>query len=222
MAEESDNSTPSRAVVTLSASYGAGGSVVGPLVAERLGVPFLDRAIPSAAAERLGATLEEALAHEQPQTGLGRLLSAFSTIPSIVGTEVVVQGSERVEEHRFKVQTEEVVKEMARTTGGVILGRAGALVLRDSPGALHVRLDGPPDARIRQAMEIEDLDRQEAERRMRENDWARVAYVRHFYGANPEDPRLYHLVVDSTALALEACVDLIVRASQVGPRRLVP
>ena len=33
-------------VVTISAAYGAGGSEIGPLVAEELGVPFVDRAIP--------------------------------------------------------------------------------------------------------------------------------------------------------------------------------
>ena len=39
-------------VVTLASLYGAGGSVVGPRVAERLGVPFLDRAIPDAVAKQ--------------------------------------------------------------------------------------------------------------------------------------------------------------------------
>ena len=48
-------------VVTISATYGAAGSVVGPAVAERLGVPFLDRAIPTAVANDLGISLEEAM-----------------------------------------------------------------------------------------------------------------------------------------------------------------
>lgn len=39
-------------VVTLASLFGAGGSVVGPRVAERLGVPFLDRAIPEAVAKQ--------------------------------------------------------------------------------------------------------------------------------------------------------------------------
>ena len=46
---------PSRPVVTLAAFYGAGGTVVGPRVAERLGVPFLDRGILTAVAKRLSA-----------------------------------------------------------------------------------------------------------------------------------------------------------------------
>jgi Cytidylate kinase-like family len=41
-------------VVTLAALYCAGGSVIGPRVADRLAVPFLDREIPEAVAKRTG------------------------------------------------------------------------------------------------------------------------------------------------------------------------
>ena len=41
-------------LVTISASYGAGGSRIGPALAQRLGVEFLDRAIPTRVADRLG------------------------------------------------------------------------------------------------------------------------------------------------------------------------
>ena len=62
------------AVVTVAALYGAGGRAVGPRVAELLGVPFLDRAIPSAVAERAGVS-ESAVADvdEAPQTRWDRL-----------------------------------------------------------------------------------------------------------------------------------------------------
>jgi hypothetical protein len=43
-------------VVTLAALYGAGDSVAGPKVAERLAVPLLDRAIPESVAQRTGLT----------------------------------------------------------------------------------------------------------------------------------------------------------------------
>ena len=43
-------------VVTISATYGAGGALVGPEVADRLGVPFVDRAVPVAVANDLGIT----------------------------------------------------------------------------------------------------------------------------------------------------------------------
>jgi len=91
----------------------------------------------------------------------------------------------------------------------VILGRAAAVVLADVPRALHVRLDGPRERRIEQARRLEAVDRETAERHMRETDRAREAYVRQFYDVDATAPSLYHLVLDSTALALDTCVELI-------------
>jgi len=66
-------------VVTISASYGAGGSQVGPRLADRLGVAFLDRAIPTAVAERLAVPLSEAIAHDEAvRSVLERLLVRFA------------------------------------------------------------------------------------------------------------------------------------------------
>lgn len=55
MSSRSETHAP---VVTLAALYGAAGTVIGPQVAERLGVPFLDRAIPQGAARRVGRSDE--------------------------------------------------------------------------------------------------------------------------------------------------------------------
>ena len=56
-------------LVTLSAPYGAGGSRVGPAVAERLDLPFVDRAIPTGVAERLALTLRRSRATNRSRTG---------------------------------------------------------------------------------------------------------------------------------------------------------
>ena len=62
-------------------------------------------------------------------------------------------------------------------------------------------------------MALDGSDRETAERRMRETDRAREAYVQQFYGVDARDAGLYHLVLDSTALALDACVELIALAA---------
>ena len=114
----------------------------------------------------------------------------------------------------FRQATEQVLREHAAGEGAVILGRAGAIVLREQPSALHVRLTGPEPARIEQGMRLEGVDRATAERHLQETDDARRAYVHHFYRADPRDASHYHLVIDSTAIALDACTDLIVLAAR--------
>jgi hypothetical protein len=198
-------------VVTLSASYGAGGSRLGPLLAERLGVPFLDRVIPTAVAQRLAVPLGDALAHDDAvRSVLERLLLRFApAAQTFAGTAP----PELVDERSFLRCTEEVIRERS-AAGGVILGRAGAVVLRDDPQALHVRLDGPPERRLAQAMALAGIDPATAERQLRETDRAREAYVRQFYGVDARDATLYHLVIDSTVLPLDLCVDLIALAAR--------
>jgi cytidylate kinase len=204
-------------VVTLSAVFGAGGSVVGPAVAEQLGVPFVDRAIPVTVAETCGVSVETALAYDgRAEHGIGKLLAAAARVPNVTlgGLESWLPEAGVVPEEELVRQTEAVISEVAQTTGGVILGRAGALVLADRPGVLHVRLTGPEEARLRLAMERGGLTEEVARRRLRENDRAREAYVRHFYRADPADPQHYHVVIDSTVLPLDAVTDVIARAAR--------
>jgi hypothetical protein len=58
------------------------------------------------------------------------------------------------------------------------------------------------------------VDEESARKGQREVDRARDAYAHVFFGARQDDPRLYHVVLDSTALSVEACIDVIVRAAR--------
>ena len=199
-------------LVALSASYGAGGSRIGPALAERLGVPFVDRAIPTAVAEQLSVPLDEAIAHDE-QTApsfLERMLGGF--LGSDTGAPAPMPAHAMSGED-FRRATEEVLYRQAQTGEGVILGRGGAVVLRGDPRALRVRLDGPVERRIRQAMRIQDVDEETARQTVRRLDRAHAAYLKQFYGVDVDDPALYHLRLDSTAMPLEACVELIALAA---------
>jgi cytidylate kinase len=202
-------------VVTISASYGAGGSVIGPLVAERLGLPFLDRAVPAAAARELDIpeAVAEALDERAPSV-FERMASALMHAATPIGPEAV---EAVVAEHpeRFRQATESVLHRAAETTGAVVLGRCGMVVLAGHPQVLKVRLDGPVDARIARVCAAEGLDEAAARRAQRHADRAREAYARIFYHVHQDDPHLYHLVLDTTAIGIEASAQLIVEAAKV-------
>ena len=211
--------TPHPPVVTVAALYGAGGSVIGPRVAERLGVPFLDREIPLAAAKNAGVS-DEAVAdvdHDEPRSGVDRLVATLSRAATTAGG---TGGSEErldLQERRLRGYIEQFLAQSA-VSGGVTIGRGGMVVLRSVPWALHVHLGGPREARLRQRMALEGLDRPTAERRRRAEDRGRIAYVRRAYGIDGTDPSHYHLMLDSTALPLDTCVDLVVRAALARTR----
>jgi cytidylate kinase len=191
-------------LVTLSASYGAGGSEVGPALARRLDVPFVDRAVPSSVARELAGTVDGGV--------FWRLLRNVSPVASwtAAGIHQPPALDARLAD---RADTEAALRALMADGRGVILGRAGALALRDDPRALHVRLDGPLEARVVQAMRIEGVDEATGRRRLKETDGARERYVRDLYGVDPTDPALYALVLDGTILDLECCVQTIAAAA---------
>ena len=128
-------------------------------VADQLGVPFLDRAIPTAVAQTLAVTLDEAQAHdERADTRVGRMLSALAAS----GLGFGPTPEPNVPPQAYREQTERVITSAAQSTGCVVLGRAAVIVLRDHPSALHTCLNGPQDRRIAQAISLSSDDDDEA------------------------------------------------------------
>jgi hypothetical protein len=202
-----------RRVVTLSASYGARGDKVGRAVAGRLQLPFVDRVIPTAAAARqlgLPEDVGESLDEHTPSRW-ERIAAAFVNMVPAGPVEVTADVPLTPEGFRSASETE--LRHVADTTGAVVLGRAGMVVLGGRPGVLCVRLDGPVEARIAQVV-AQSVDEARARQGQREVDSAREAYARVFFNARQDDPRLYHLILNSTVISAEACVDIIVRAAQ--------
>lgn len=208
-------------MVTLAALHGVGGSVIGPRVAERLGVGFLDRAIPSSVAKRAGLSeLAVTEADEGPHSLWSDVFDALGRASPPTGASSQPEGLD-LEDRRLHAEIERFLADASRD-GGVVLGRGGAVVLASVPGALHVYLGGARDARIERVMELDGIDRETAARRVRAHDRARRDYVRSVYGIEGDNPALYHLMIDAVSLGVDVCVDLIVAASDSFTRNLSP
>src|SRR5215471_3017253 len=142
------------ATVTIAATFGAGGSVVGPQVARRLGLHFIDRAIPASLAERLPSapdTGAELPPDERATAGVvGQLFAQATLSGSIFG--YALPGDPDPDGEVARGET--VMRQLADGEGAVILGRGGVFVLAGRRDVLHVRLDGRTDARIAQAMRL--------------------------------------------------------------------
>jgi cytidylate kinase len=196
-------------VITVSATYGAGGSIIAPRLAFELGLPYVDRLISVDAATHPEApTSREGLVQgEQETTPTGRFLSYFAraaTVGAVIGPDPDLQ-----DDSDIRGRTEAALRPVAGGEPAVVLGRAGAIVLADRPRAYHVRLDGPVERRVIWAAPHEQLDLGEARRRQSETDRARTSFVKRLYRRDPADPSLYHLIVDPTVIGVDAAVDVI-------------
>jgi cytidylate kinase len=185
-------------IVTVASEHGAFGDVIAPRVADALGVPFLDRALP--------ASLEAATVESERPSGIVGTLARASTM--LAGAPV-----ERVDLNEGHVRAE-LAEFLARTSkdGGVILGRGGMILLADAPDALHVMLGGERRRRVSRVAEREGISAHQAARSVREHDRARREYIRRAFGVDPDDRALYHLVIDTTALGIDGSLEVVLTA----------
>jgi cytidylate kinase len=195
-------------IVTISATYGAGGSVIAPALAERLGLPFADRLIPARGTlDAAGEGLSDEEREEMRRRGF---LSRLAHLTGGMGLPVPDAGDLR---GPVRAQVESHLRTLAESGGAVVLGRGAQIALAAEPMAYHVRLDGPPERRCERAMAFENIDASTAHDRLEETDRARARYLVRLYDHDPSDPALYHLVLDSTVLASDVCVDIVATAA---------
>ena len=157
--------------MTVSATYGTGGSVIAPRLAEELGLPFVDRLISvdspdlsqdgrpgeRDSSERGRLALRGGLTEEeQATTPAGRFLSYFARAASVgamMAPDAVLDDDDtiRAADRGGRPRTS------AAGAPAVVLGRAGAVVLASRPRAFHVRLDGPVERRVAWAASHENV-----------------------------------------------------------------
>jgi cytidylate kinase len=204
--------SPAVRLITVSAAYGAGGSVVAPALAQRLGVPFLQRVTTTAGEVADVVPCHERLVEEEAKaTPVHRLLASFTHSMPVGPTQSPLAARHQDEDLRCGAEAE--IHQLLADGGGVILGRAAAVVLGKDRG-FHVRLDGPPARRIAQGATVEGISQEQAAAQLQAADKARTAYVRRLYRADPADAALYHMVIDSTAIPLDTVIELILTAAR--------
>src|SRR3954468_8740929 len=121
-------------LVTVSASYGSGGSEVAPFLAERLCVGFVGRAVSPETAHRV--------AHADNAGLFWRVVRSISPAGALTAGSI---HAERDLDGRLtdREALEAALQEVAADGDAVILGRAGALALRDDRRGVP---RGPPGA----------------------------------------------------------------------------
>ncbi len=203
-------------VVTLFEKYGAGARSIGPLVADALGVRWLDQAISSTEIEE--ARYPGAAGASETGSGLSRFLGQFAASAALLDDASIplaqAQDADLVRENTRTVKT-------VAETGGILLGRNGALILGGVPGALHVLLDAPLHVRIARAAQADGIDQSLAAKRQKNEDRIRAELSEHLYHWNPMDIDRYDVVLNTGAMDLDTAADVIVAAYRAKSARVL-
>ena len=207
-------------VITLGRQFGAGGKTVGEMLARKLKIDLLDSQLIDTVAQRLQLPKEEVEAEdEQPGSLLHRLLMALGSASGepMVQPEATAWNPPNIDPvfdtRRAVLEiTQHVINEAARTGNVIIVGRGGAYILHDFPGALHVYLRASEAIRVAAVMHRFKITEEEARRRAKQTDENWTAYIKQVYGHDRNLASHYDLVLDTGRLGYEATVDAIMAA----------
>ncbi len=214
-----DEAAAEMRVVTISREYGSGGGEIAARLAARLGWELIDHEVVARVAQRLGVSLAAAEAHdERPESRADRVLASLRALEFNLPTAQDVPPL--LEPRDYADALAQVVHGAAAAGDVVIVGRAAQVLLRDQRDTLHARIVAPLGWRVAYVMGRERLDRAAAQKRVQSKDTDRMRYLQLRFQVHVEDAHLSDLVLNTGALGLDACVELIAHALDAKAARL--
>ncbi len=233
------------AVLTISGQIGSGAREIGRLAAERLHLDYVDQEILVEAARALGVPMASVVSFDERTATLGERLAAMlrrflessaaagagDPMLGPGGLDVVLgrsygeaaagEGLQEVSEERYVSTLTSVIRDLAAHGDVCIIGRGSQMILRDSPGAVHVLLVAPLGYRIEEFARREGVTKEEATRRVHEGEKGRVAFHHKFFKIDASDPSLYHLTLNVARMSADQAAQIIAQAVErvAGPEQ---
>lgn len=206
-------STNERFVITINRELGSGGRTVGRLVAERLGVPFYDKALIQALTQKYNLSVAEI---ERMKGRNHSWWADFKRAMNIGARQGASQYGYRPSDMPDTLTTDEmfqteqeVLKGIAADESCVVAGRSGFFVFRDHPRHLSILIQASMDYRVARVARKQNLTPEEARKTIDRVDEMRENYVRKYTGTSRYDTRNYDLVLSADGKTEEELADVI-------------
>jgi cytidylate kinase len=186
-------------VVAMTREIGSGGTEIAVRVAKRLGLEIVRSEVAANnVARRLGVA----------ESAVTRYLD---------GSASLLERWQIDRRKLFHYASEEIL-DLALRGNVLIKGWGAATLLRDVPQVISVRVCAPMDFRVRVMMErLGRTDAKTVRGEIERFDAARTRSLRAYFDVEQEDARLYHIVLNTERLSVDACVDAVCELAE-GPR----
>lgn len=195
-----------KSIITIERQYGSGGSVIGRLAAEKLGVNCYNRQILEMTAEKCGISAEylESAEESVPTSFLYSLLLSANPARTV---EDNLPLSDKV----FLMESRIISEIAEKERSFVIVGRCGSYILEEK-GCFSVFIYAPREARMQRAIDEYGIPANKAESIMKKADKRRESFFSVNTGRSWQDKDSYTLCLNSAELGDELCAELIVKA----------
>lgn len=195
-----------KTIITIERQYGSGGSVIGQLTAEKLGINCYNRQILEMTAQQCGISPEylETAEENVPTSFLYSLLLSANPARTM---EENLPLSDKV----FLMESR-IIKEISEKEDSfVLVGRCGSYILEDK-GCFSVYIYASPEERAKRVVNDYGVAPHKAESVMKKADKRRETFYNVNTGRSWQDKDQYSLCLNSALLGDELCAELIVKA----------
>lgn len=192
-----------KTIVTISREFGSGGRSIGRAVAEKLGIPFYDKELVEQIAVESGFAPK--FVEENGEHSPSGSLFSYAFAPQ--GVPGIMNGLSTAD-FLWNVQCS-VILQLAEKGPCVIVGRNADYILKDRENVLNVFIHAPMEYRAERIVRLYGESEKAPEQRLLEKDKRRKVNYQHYTGRNWGAAENYDLSLNSAALGIEQCADII-------------
>jgi cytidylate kinase len=110
----------------------------------------------------------------------------------------------------YRDAVHQVMHEIAGFGNAIIIGRSGQVILKDTPGVIHVRIIAPFQVRADRIASRHQISVECARSRIEASDHYRQRYLQRFYQVRCNDPELYDLTINTARISPAETAALLV------------
>ncbi len=195
-------------IVAIEREYATGGREIGELTAKRLGVSCYGGELLPMAAKQIG--IEPENVGHMDEKAPGSLLYSLAALAA----PVTLEDKNLSKGMLLRQKEAEIIWRLAEQESCVFIGRRAGSVLQKRQDVLRVFIHADKEFRLKRAKEEYQIPQKEAEAALKRFDHQRENYYNFYSGQKWNDPKAYHLVLDSGRLGVERCVRLIAAAME--------
>ena len=198
-------------IITISREFGSGGRTIGKQIAKQLNIPYYDKELVKQISLESGFDPEYIEEQNEASPGITRF--AYSLLPP--GTPGAMH-SLSAADFLWSIQRE-VILHLAEKESCVIVGRCADYILKDRDDCLHVFIHANMDFRGKRIISLYGESEKSPEKRLQEKDKKRRSNYLFYTEREWGRAQNYHISLNSGAIGLQKCVDIIVDlANHIG------
>jgi len=185
-----------KTVITIGRENGSGGRLVGEALAKALGIKCYDKELLYETAKESGFAAGFIAENEEKKPNFFMGTGMFYAYEQPVSLQLYVEQSK-------------IIKRIAEREPCVIVGRCSDYVLAEENNVLNVFIHAPLKDRITRVAARDNVSEDKAKSKIQKTDKARASYYNYYTNKTWGDAKNYHLSLDSSALGIEGCVNVI-------------